>query len=234
VDNLWFLRFLTCRDDLPKLARLHTRSLLKIRGVGQKYAAVIRAWQSKAQFAPEVAYVGPMVVADARRILELLTQIDALEKTCVQIAEGSELAGRIDSIPGFGPIASAELAGEIGTMERFPTEASLALYVGMACLSHQSGQRSRGRAPRQVNRRAKAALMIALARHIEQVPESKAYYDRKRAEGKQHNQALRALGRHLIRVLWAMVRHQRDYAIRTPAALPQTDPSHDQKHSLAA
>jgi transposase len=175
-----------------------------------------------------------MIVADARRILELLEQIDALEEICTQIAEGSELAGRIDSIPGFGRISSAELAGEIGTLERFPTEASLALYVGMACLSQQSGQHSRGRAPRQVNRRAKAALMIALARHIEQVPQSKAYYDRKRAEGKQHNQALRALGRHLIRVLWAMAQHQRDYEVRPPAKHPQTDPSHDQKHTLAA
>jgi transposase len=175
-----------------------------------------------------------MIVADARRILELLEQIDALEEICTQIAEGSELAGRIDSIPGFGRISSAELAGEIGTLERFPTEASLALYVGMACLSQQSGQHSRGRAPRQVNRRAKAALMIALARHIEQVPQSKAYYDRKRAEGKQRNQALRALGRHRIRVLWAMVRHQRNYDVRTPTALPQTDLTHDEKRTLAA
>ena len=184
VDNRWFLRLLTCREDLTKLARLQRSSLLKIRGIGVKYAGLIRAWQARAQFAAEVAYVGPMIVADARRILELLAQIDALEATCAQIAEGSELAGRIDSIPGFGPITSAELAGEIGTLERFPTEASLALYVGMACLSQQSGQHSRGRAPRQVNRRAKAALMIALARHIEQVPQSKAD-SRPQTDGRQ-------------------------------------------------
>jgi len=104
----------------------------------------------------------------------------------------------------------------------------------MACLSHQSGQRAYARASRQVNRRAKAALMIALARHIEQVRQSKAYYDRKRTEGKQHNQALRALGRHLIRVLWAMVRHQRNYEVRPPASHCQTDPTHDQTYTLAA
>jgi transposase len=174
VDNRWFLRFLGSRDDLTKLARLQKNSLWKIRGIGVKYAEIIRVWQAHAQFAPEVAYVGPMIVADARRILELLVQIEALEATCAQLAAGSELAGRIDSIPGFGPITRAELAGEIGTLARFPTEAILALYVGMACLSQQSGQHSRGRAPRQVNGRAKAALMIALARHIEQVPQSKA------------------------------------------------------------
>jgi len=234
VDNRWFLRLLTCRDDLTKLTRLHRSSLMKIRGIGVKYAAIIQAWQRRAQFASEVAYVGPMIVADARRVLELIDQIEALEAACVRIAEDSELARRIDSIPGFGPIASAELAGEIGVLERFPSEASLALYVGMACLSHQSGQLSRARASRQVNRRAKAALMIALARHIEQVPESKAYYERKRAEGKQHNQALRALGRHLIRVLWAMVQHHRDYDVRSPAPHPKQAPAHAQNRSLAA
>lgn len=196
IDNRGFLRFLTARDALPKLARVQTRSLMKIRGIGIQYAGLLHAWQARAQFAPEVAYVGSMIITDARRILELTEQIDALEAAAAEIAEGSELAGRIDSIPGFGPISSAELAGEIGTLERFPSEASLALYAGMACLSHQSGQRSRGRAPRQVNRRAQATLMIALARPIEQVPQSKAYYDRKRAEGKPHNQALRALGHH--------------------------------------
>jgi len=34
-------------------------------------------------------------------------------------------------------------------------------------------------------------MMTAVARHIECVPQSKAYYDKKRAEG---NQAVRALG----------------------------------------
>ena len=234
VDNLWFLRFLTCRDALPKLARVQTHSLAKIRGIGKTYTERIRTWQPHAQFAPEVAYVGPMIVADARRILELIEQIDALEAACAPLADASELARRIDSIPGFGPISSAELAGEIGTLKRFPTEASLALYVGMACLSNQSGQRTRARAPRQVNRRAKAALMVALARHIEQVPQSKAYYDRKRTEGKQHNQALRALGRHLIRVLWAMVRNQRDYDVRSPARPSEKVPAHAQNRTLAA
>jgi hypothetical protein len=53
-------------------------------------------------------------------------------------------------------------------------------------------------------------------------------------EGKQHNQALRALGRHLIRVLWAMVRHHLDYEVRSPAQLPEEVPAHAQNRSLAA
>lgn len=68
--------------------------------------------------------------------------------------------------------------------------------------------------PRQVNRWAKAAMMIAVARHVKLVPSSKAYYEKKRAEGKKHNQAIRALGRHLTRVIWALIKNQRGYEMR--------------------
>ena len=58
--------------------------------------------------------------------------------------------------------------------------------------------------------------MTAVDRHRKCVPQSQAYYERKRAEGKTHNQAIRALGRHLIRVLCAMLQHDRDYELREP------------------
>ena len=46
------------------------------------------------------------------------------------------------------------------------------------------------------------------------VPESRAYYDRKRAQGKTHNQAIRALGRYMVRVMWSMLINHRDYELR--------------------
>ena len=57
-------------------------------------------------------------------------------------------------------------------------------------------------------------MMTAVARHIGCVPQSRMYYDRKRAQGKTHNQAIRALGRHMVRVIWAILRDGRDYEIR--------------------
>ncbi|TVT07636.1 IS110 family transposase, partial [Amycolatopsis bartoniae] len=40
---------------------------------------------------------------------------------------------------------------------------------------------------------------------------SKAYYDRKRAEGKRHTQAVIALARRRLNVLWAMLRNNTQY-----------------------
>jgi hypothetical protein len=57
-------------------------------------------------------------------------------------------------------------------------------------------------------------MMVGVARHLAQVPASKAYYDKKCAQGKTHDQAIRALGRHLVRVIWSLIKHQRDYEVR--------------------
>jgi transposase len=214
VSNLRFLRFLTCRDDLTQLAHLRRTTLLKIRGVGQKYVRTIQEWQRKASFSAEVEYVGPMIIADTRRILELREQIHALDEAMAELADHSELARRLGSLYGFGKTCVAELAGEIGTTERFAGERSLALYVGMSPLDDKSGKHHGSKRPRSVNHRAKAAMMRAVARHIRCVPESKAYYDKKRADGKSHNQAVRALGRHLVRVIWSMLKNERDYELR--------------------
>jgi transposase len=212
--NLWFLRFLTLRDDLRQLARLRRATIQQIPGVGRKYSQCILEWQPKATFSSEVEYVGPMIVEDARRVLELLDRIHVLDEGMATLAGQSEIASRLSTIQGFGKTTIAELAGEIRTQTRFTSEASLALYMGMSPLTHQSGQMLRTKSPRQVNTRCKAAMMTAVARHIHCVPVSRAFYDRKRAQGKTHSQAIRALGRHMVRVIWAMLRDQRDYEPR--------------------
>ena len=214
LTNLWFLRFLTSRKELRQLSRMHLSSLLKIQGIGLHYAQIIQQWQAQAGFSSDVSWVGPMILSDAGRLLELLAQIDELEQQIVLVAEQSAMARRIHTIPGFGTICSSELAGEIGTLDRFEKEASLALYLGMTVLEKSSGKQQSTQPTRQINRRAKSAMMAAVAQHIRRVPESKVYYDKKRAEGKRHNQAVRALGRHLVRVIWSMLTQERDYEMR--------------------
>ena len=214
ADNLWFLRFLTCTKELPKLARLRRSTLLRIPGVGATYASQIQAWQPHAAFSEEAEWVGEMIQDDAKRILELHAQIRALEAKIESVSQSSALARILKSIPGYGLVSSAELAGEIGTIERFRSEASLGVYVGMSALDHSSGNSSGAKAPTQVNSRAKAAMMVAVDRHRKGVPQSQRYYEKKRSEGKTHNQAIRALGRHLCRVIYKLLKEERDYKIQ--------------------
>ena len=149
-------------------------------------------------------------------MLELRDEIGALQTQIDALAAHFEMGGRIDTIPGFGRVCSAELAGEIGSLQRFSGDSSLVLYVGMAPLNNSSGARSGSKPPRHVNVRAKAAMMIAAAQNVATVPDSRAFYDKKRSQGKTHYQALRALGRVLVRIIWSMLKHGRDYQIVSP------------------
>lgn len=214
AGNLWFLRFLTSSDSLTKLARLQHSTLLKIPGIGVKYAASIQSWQKSAHFSHEAELVGEMIQEDAYRILDLHDKIQAMEAKLEDIASRSVIAQKIETIPGFGAISKSELAGEIGTIDRFQDEGSLALYLGMATLDNSSGKQKGTKAPKHVNTRAKAAMMIAVDRHRKFIPESQRYYEKKRVEGKKHNQAVRALGRHLCRVIFKMLKQEINYEIR--------------------
>ncbi len=91
------------------------------------------------------------------RVLQLNRQVKALEDEMARIAAKSMVANQLASIPGYGLVSSAELAGEIGTIARFRSEASLALYLGMAALDNSSGKFRGSKAPKHVNTRAKAA-----------------------------------------------------------------------------
>ena len=155
-----------------------------------------------------------MIQEDAKRCLELDEKIKRLETKITEIAKGSTIAKILRSIPGFGAVCTSELAGEIGTIERFTSEGSLSLYLGMSTLDNSSGKYQGTKAPKHVNTRAKAAMMIAVDRHRKYVPESQRYYEKKHNEGKKHNQAIRALGRHLSRIIYKMLKEERDYEIR--------------------
>jgi transposase len=175
ASNQWFLNFLVSADTLPHLARLRKSTLLKIAGVGRKYASVIQEWQKRAHFSEEAQWVGEMIHEDAQRCVELEEKIKTLATKIEQVAKGSKIAKVLLSIPGFGPVCTSELAGEIGTVERFGKEGGLALYLGMSTLDNSSGNYHGTKQPKHVNTRAKAAMMTALDRHRKYVLESQTY-----------------------------------------------------------
>ena len=214
IDNLWFLNLLSHGQDLQKLARLREKTILGIPAIGRKFGARIVAWQNSACFGHDIDWVGPMIIEDAHRILELRRAIKTIEAACKDLMKTSRIATLIDSIPGFATVCSSELAGEIGTLERFERESSMAMYVGMANLSNDSGKIKSSKNPKHINSHAKGAMMAAVDKHRKLVPESKRYYEKKRTEGKKHNQAIRALGRHLCRVIFSMLKHDRTYEWR--------------------
>lgn len=213
VKNVWYLNFLASSKDLKSLAKKNKQSLLKIKQVGEKYVESILQWQKKAIFSDDISFMSPMVMQDVNRIIALRKMIKDIDQQILTRLEQSNIGQRLITINGFGVTSCAELAGEIGCIERFKKESSLALYIGMAALDNSSGKYKGSKVSKQVNKHAKMAMMAAIDHHRRGVEQSQKYYEKKRLEGKKHNQSIRSLGRHLTRVIFKMLKENRDYYI---------------------
>jgi transposase len=101
----------------------------------------------------------------------------------------------------------------------FPT-AHLASYAGLAPATKSSGTSIHGEhTPRGGDRRLKRAMFLSAFAALHD-PASRTYYNRCRARGKTHSQALLRLARHRIRVLFAMLRDGTFYEPRAPETAP--------------
>jgi transposase len=123
----------------------------------------------------------------------------------------------LTSLPGVGVRTAARILTEVVGKD-FKDAAHLASYAGIAPVTRRSGTSIRGEhAPRGGNKRLKRALFLSAFASLHHPP-SRAYYDRKRAQGKRHNQAIIALARRRCDVLFAMLRDGTLYEPPTLAA----------------
>ena len=119
----------------------------------------------------------------------------------------------LTSMPGFGPVLAATFLAQIGgNLESFDSVDRLACVAGLAPVPRDSGRISGNlHRPRRFNRRLMRTCYLAALSSLKNSPASRAFYDRKRAEGKSHKQALIALARRRINVIWAMLRDHTHY-----------------------
>ena len=127
----------------------------------------------------------------------------------------------ITSMPGLGIILGAEfLAATGGDMAVFGTADRLAGFGGVAPVPRDSGKISGNlRRPQRYNRRLQRVFYTSALFSIRHCDESRRFYERKRAEGKRHTQAVLALARRRVNVLWALLRDGRCYELSPPNTL---------------
>ncbi len=169
---------------------------------------------------PGTAAAHKVLPAIATLLLQLGDQRKQIARDVEEVLDAHPLAQILTSMPGVGVKIAARLLAEIGgDVTAFPTAAHLAAYAGISPVTRRSGTSIRGeRVNRGGNKRLKNAMFMAAFASLRADPTSRAYYDRKRAEGKRHNAALICLARRKIDVLYAMIRDQRPYTSATPIA----------------
>ncbi|MER6540738.1 IS110 family transposase [Streptomyces sp900105755] len=149
----------------------------------------------------------------ALELLGLHEKIHELDKLIEARFREHELAPVISSMPGIGPLLGAEfLAATGGDLSRFPSADRLAAFSGVAPVPRDSGNVNGNlHRPRRYHRGLQRVFYRSAMISIRTCPESRAFYDRKRAEKKTHKHAVLALARRRVNVLFAMIRDRKSY-----------------------
>ena len=190
----------------PKAPRIAERLVDDIFTALDEQTVVVPGTEAAALIVPSLAS-SLSAVTDQRK---------ALASRVEELLEAHPLSQVLTSMPGIGVRTAARILIDVGDGTAFPTAGHLAAYAGLAPVTRASGSSIRGEHPaRRGNRQLKRALYLAAFASLKQ-PESRAYYDKKRREGKHHVAAVIALARRRTDVLFAMLRDGTFY--QAPAA----------------
>jgi transposase len=145
-------------------------------------------------------------------IRELNRQIEILDE-----AVGAHFGQHPDaqillSQPGLGPILGARVLAEFGDAPgRYADAKARKNYAGTSPITRASGLKRVVMARYARNRRLADALYLQAFAALTASPGARAYYDRHRAAGATHHQALRALANRLVGVLHGCLEHRTLY-----------------------
>ena len=98
---------------------------------------------------------------------------------------------------GVGPVVAARVLADVGDVARFADRNRFASWTGTAPLDASSGEQNRHRLSRAGNRRMNHMIHIAAISQLRLDSDGRAYYRRKRAEGKKPMEAIRCLKRRI-------------------------------------
>ena len=148
----------------------------------------------------------------------LIEQIDFIEgqiaEVEVKIREGIEaVEPLILTIPGIGYTLGAQIVAEIGDVKRFHSAAAIVKYAGINPSISQSGQFSseENHITKQGSPYLRRALYLAAMAQLQLKTPFYGYYAKKRADGKSHREALIAVSRKLVHVIYAVLSKQEPY-----------------------
>ena len=170
---------------------------------------------------PGEASAAVLIAGLARQLLELDRQIKDTTRLITGRFRAHPQAAIIESMPGMGPVLGAEfLVATGGNLSAFAASGHLAAYAGLVPVPQDSGRVTGNlRRPQRYNRRLRHVFYMAAFSSIKADGPSRAFYQRKRTERLIHTQALLALARRPVDVLWALLRDGRLFtAVPPPAA----------------
>ncbi|MEN8707188.1 MAG: IS110 family transposase [Nocardioides marinisabuli] len=227
-EQLAVLRLLVDRrrslgeDHTRMISQLHQLLLELIPGGAKKSLSAAQAKALLATVRPRDTTgktrrrVAAELIADLERVYARKKAADKELKELVA-ATGTSLL----DLHGIGPSSAARLLVEVGDINRFPNRDHFASWNGTAPTDASSGDNVRHRLSRAGNRQINRVLHIMATVQLRNDTEGRAYYDRRKAEGKTSMEAMRALKRRLSNIVY---RTMLDDTVKASTAAEVTGP----------
>jgi transposase len=142
----------------------------------------------------------------------ILQEIERLEKTIEK--EFEKCNSVIKSIPCIGPITGAVIHAEIGAIENFNHPKKIVGFAGIDPVIKESGKSQiRCRISKRGSAQLRWALYSAAFSGTRCNPVLKAYYEKKRKEGKHHNDAVICCARKLCHIIYSVLKNNKPFYV---------------------
>ncbi len=206
---------------IRRVGRKRLATFLKnrsVKGAENLAKKALGAATSQSVVLPAEEVAAAIVAELAKEVLSLKERIEILDKELGKRFFARPEARILASLPGMGPVLGAEFLVAVGDLSAFESADQLAAYAGLVPAARDSGKRAgNDRRMRGGNKVLKRVFYYSAFSSLRSSSESRAFYDRKRREGKRHTQALIALARRRVNVLWAMLRDGTTFKARSAA-----------------
>lgn len=217
-DRLGVLDLLTTAPTPEQLQRLGRRGIvaaLRPRSprlaAGQLPDRILAALAKQTVTVPGTDAFGRVIAGVARQLSQVRDERDGIAEQLENRLAAHPLAEVLTSMPGVGVRTAINILVHVGDGSAFSSAAHLAAYAGLAPVTRRSGSSVRGETrSRRGNRALRDTLYLSAFASLRD-PASRAYYDRKRAEGKRHAAALLCLARRRTDVLYVMISKRTPY-----------------------
>lgn len=149
-----------------------------------------------------------MLAKQIEFIEEQISEVDAKIKALLD-----EVEPLILTVPGVSYKLGAQIVAEIGDVKRFKNAAAIVKYAGINPSKNQSGtfEGEVNHITKQGSPYLRRALYLAAMAQLKCRAPLYDYYLKKRGEGKAHREALIAVARKLVHVIYAVLSKQEPY-----------------------
>ncbi|WBP95012.1 IS110 family transposase [Mycolicibacterium neoaurum] len=137
----------------------------------------------------------------AKRVVDLKEQLATNHTQMIDLIHASKASALLDKT-GIGPVTVAVIYTAWSHAGRVRSEAAFAALAGVNPIPASSGNTVRHRLNRGGDRRLNRALHMAVVTRMTHDPDTKAYVERRRAEGRTTKEIRRCLKRYLARHLY--------------------------------